>query len=437
MLDIKFIKENRKLIQTTLDNKNVSVDLDKLFLLDNDLKNLDREVMDLNARRNELAQKSKSTKPTPEIIQAGKELKEKSSSLEAELTQKRLEFTQLLYKVPNIYSDDTPIGKDDTENVVLRTWGNIPDFSFEPKDHIELGKILDIIDIETSATIAGSRFNYLKNEAVLLEFALVQLVMTTLVNQTILQKIIKDNNLDISAKPFVPVVPPVMIRPDIFARMGRLTDEDKDDKYYLPEDDLYLVGSAEHTIGPIHIDTKLEERELPKRYIGFSTAFRRESGSYGKDVKGILRVHQFDKLEMEVFSTPETGLAEQSLLVAIQEYLMQELEIPYQVVSVCTGDMGKPDFRQVDIETWIPSQKKYRETHSSDYMTDYQSRRLKTKVKLENGNTEFIHMNDATAFAIGRILIAILENNQQADGSVVIPKVLQPYVGVDVIQPRN
>ncbi len=437
MLDIKFIKENRELIQTTLDNKNVAVDLDKLFLLDDDLKNLDREVMDLNAQRNELAQKSKSTKPTPEIIELGKKLKEKLSSLETELTQKRLEFTQLLYKVPNIYSDDTPVGKDDTENVVLRTWGDVPDFSFDPKDHIELGQILDIIDIETSATIAGSRFNYLKNEAVLLEFALVQLVMTTLLNKTILQKIIKDNNLDISDKPFVPVVPPVMIRPDVFARMGRLTDEDKDDKYYLPEDDLYLVGSAEHTIGPIHIDAKLEEGELPKRYIGFSTAFRRESGSYGKDVKGILRVHQFDKLEMEIFSTPETGLAEQNLLIAIQEYLMQELEIPYQVVSVCTGDMGKPDFRQIDIETWIPSQKKYRETHSSDYMTDYQSRRLKTKVKLENGNTEFVHMNDATAFAIGRILIAILENNQQADGSVVIPKVLQPYVGVDVIKPRN
>ncbi len=228
-----------------------------------------------------------------------------------------------------------------------------------------------------------------------------------------------------------------MIRPDVFSRMGRLTEEDKDDKYYIPEDDLYLIGSAEHTIGPIHMDSKLDENDLPKRYIGFSTSFRRESGSYGKDVKGVLRVHQFDKLEMEIFSTSNTGLAEQNLAVAIQEYMMQELELPYQVVSVCTGDMGKPDYRQLDIETWVPSQEKYRETHSADYMTDYQARRLKTKVSLSNGDTEFVHMNDATGFAIGRILIAILENNQQEDGSVIIPKVLQPYIGIDIIKPRN
>ena len=211
--------------------------------------------------------------------------------------------------------------------------------------------------------------------------------------------------------------------------MGRLTEADKEERYYLQQDDLYLVGSAEHTLGPLHMDETLPEEALPLRYLGFSTAFRREAGSYGKDMKGILRVHQFDKLEMESFTAPEDSLKEQNFFVAIQEYLMQGLELPYQVVAVCTGDMGKPDARQIDIETWLPGQEKYRETHSADLMQDFQARRLNIKVKRKDGKIEFAHMNDATAFAIGRTLIAILENYQQKDGSVKMPRVLQGYVG--------
>jgi seryl-tRNA synthetase len=234
-----------------------------------------------------------------------------------------------------------------------------------------------------------------------------------------------------NAKAFVPVVPPVMIRPEVYERMDRL--EPKEERYHIPSDDLYLIGSAEHTLGPLHMDETLAEKDLPIRYIGFSTSFRREAGSYGKDTRGILRVHQFDKLEMESFTVAEDSTTEQDFIVAVQEYLVRSLELPYQVVAICTGDMGKPDARQLDIETWMPGQNRYRETHTSDLMTDYQARRLGTKVKRANGKMELVHMNDATAFAIGRILIAIIENNQTADGKIRVPDVLQPYVGADLI----
>ena len=227
-------------------------------------------------------------------------------------------------------------------------------------------------------------------------------------------------------QPFIPVIPPVMVKSEIMKKMDRF--DPIEDRYYLKEDDLLLVGSAEHSLGPILMDKTVKEEELPIRYVGYSTAFRREAGSYGKDTKGILRVHQFDKLEMESFTTSENGQSEQDLIVALQEYIVGQLGIPYQVVSICSGDMGKPDYKQIDIECWVPSQNKYRETHTSDYMTDFQARRLNAKVIRKDGNTELMYMNDATATAIGRMLIAILENYQQADGSVVVPEILRKYM---------
>jgi seryl-tRNA synthetase len=226
-----------------------------------------------------------------------------------------------------------------------------------------------------------------------------------------------------------------MIKPDVFERMARLKPEEE--RYHFPTDDMYLVGSAEHTLGALHIDEAIAEKEFPIRYVGFSTSFRREAGSYGRDTKGILRVHQFDKVEIESFTTKETGSDEQQFIVRLQEYFMKQLELPHEVMAVCTGDMGGPDYRQIDINTWIPSQDKYRETHSSDYNTDYQSRRLNTRVKRTTNDIEFVHMNDATVFAVGRTLIAILENNQQADGTVLIPTVLQKWMGKDKIVKRS
>jgi len=210
-------------------------------------------------------------------------------------------------------------------------------------------------------------------------------------------------------------------------RMARL--EPQEDRYQVKEDDLFLAGSAEHTLGPIHMDETLKENELPKRYIGYGTAFRREAGTYGKDTKGILRQHQFDKLEMQSFTLPETSLDEQNFIIAIQEYMMRELGLHYQVVQICTGDMAIPDYRQIDIETWMPGQDSYKETHTSDLNTSFQSRRLNTKVKRADSKSEFVHMNDATLFAVGRTLIAIMENYQQEDGTIKVPVVLQPFMG--------
>jgi seryl-tRNA synthetase len=217
--------------------------------------------------------------------------------------------------------------------------------------------------------------------------------------------------------------------------MGRL--EPKDDRYYIESDDLYLIGSAEHTLGPIHMNETLDENELPIRYLGFSTSFRREAGTYGKDTRGILRLHQFDKLEMESFSSPQNSLEEQKFFIAIQEYLMSSLGLSYQLVLKCTADMGDPDFRAIDVETWMPGQNSFRETHTSDLMNDYQSRQLKTKVKNKDGQIELVHTNDATAFATGRVIIAIMENYQQADGSIIVPEALVPFMGKEVINGNN
>jgi seryl-tRNA synthetase len=357
MLDIKFIRENPEKVKEACTQKQAVCDIDRILQLDQKRKKLLQDIEGLKARQNKLGKAD---------ITEAQGLKQQIKAQEPALKSVEEELSKLLLEVPNIPLGDVPIGKDDTGNKVIKTWGKIPTFTFTPKDHIALGQELDLIDTERASVVTGARFVYLKREAALLEFALVQYVLSVLISEKLLKKIADSIEKGYSPKPFIPVVPPVMIRPDVFRKMGRLTEQDKEERYYLQQDDLYLIGSAEHTLGPLHMDETLSEEVLPLRYLGFSTAFRREAGSYGKDMKGILRVHQFDKLEMESFCTPEDSLKEQNFFVAIQEYLMQGLELPYQVVNVCTGDMGKPDSRQIDIETWLPGQGKYRETHSAD-----------------------------------------------------------------------
>ncbi len=427
MIDIKFIRESRALVEKNNTARRVSIDLDALLALDAEYLDLQKKADDLRAKRN---QRSK-TKPTDEEIALMRKLGDEITDLEGLAKEKWDDLKQLLYKLPNFTHTDVPIGKDDTENKVVRKVGEPKIFNFKPLEHFELGEKLGLIDLTTAAKVSGSRFAYLKGALALLEFALVQHVFSILTNAEILEKIITENKLTVSAKPFLPIVPPVMIRPDVFEKMGRL--EPREERYHLDQDDMYLVGSAEHTLGPMHMDSTFTESELPVRYIGFSTAFRREAGSYGKDTKGIFRVHQFDKMEMESFTTAEQSASEQDLILAIQEYLMQSLGIPYQVLLKCTGDMGLPDYREYDIEAWLPGQGKYRETHTADLMTDYQSRRLNIKVKRSTGKAELVHMNDATAFAIGRTLIAIMENYQTEDGHIIVPEALKKYVSFDRI----
>lgn len=425
MLDINFIRNNKELVKKAVESKKSNVDIDKLLRIDQEKRQLQQQVDELRQQRN-LASREQN-------IESGKSLKNELGALEKQLGQLNNEFLDLLWQVPNIPLPDVPFGRDETENQVIRKWGEPAKLSFTPKDHLELGESLGIIDTQTAAKVSGSRFAYLKGAAATLEFAIVQFVFKVLQDEDILKQLAAKIEPGFSHKPFIPVVPPVIVRPEVFRKMARLDPSVEEERYFLPKDDLYLVGSAEHTLGPMHMDEVLNESDLPLRYIGFSTSFRREAGSYGKDVKGILRVHQFDKLEMESFTSAKNSLKEQDFIVSIQEYLLQQLNIPYQVVMICTGDMGGPDARQIDIESWIPSQGKYRETHTSDLMTDYQARRLNTKFKKLDGKIEYVHTNDATAFAIGRILVAILENYQQADGSVKVPEILKKYTGFSEI----
>ncbi len=430
MLDINYIRENPEKVKRDTASKNKNPELiDEVLDLDKKRRGLIAEIEGLRAKRNEIAKKGKASNE-------GKKVKEELKELEPKFEEIERDYRNVLYQIPNVIAEGVIVGKDESENKVLRKWGKPPKFGFDAKDHLEIGQDMGIIDIETAAKVSGARFAYLKGEGALLEFALVMFAYETLMNKRVLEEIAKRVEKGYTAKPFVPVVPPQMIKPEVYVKMARLGPDTMEERYHLPKDDIYLIGSAEHTLGPMHMDETIPEENLPLRYVGFSTSFRREAGSYGKDTKGILRVHQFDKVEMESFSTPENSIKEQDFFVGIQEYLMQALGIPYRVVSICTGDMGGPDYRQIDIESWMPGQGKYRETHTSDLMTDYQSRRLNTKVRRKSGEMEFVHMNDATAFAIGRTIIAIVENYQQKDGSVKIPKVLQKWMGVDKIVSR-
>jgi seryl-tRNA synthetase len=287
----------------------------------------------------------------------------------------------------------------------------------KPKDYMSLGENLDLIDTERAAKVAGSRFGYIKNELVLLEFALIKLVMDTARKEG-----------------FVPVIPPVMVKNEMARGTGYFEASDEKEAYYLPADDMYLTGTSEQSITAMHAGEILNEKDLPKRYVAFSTCFRREAGSYGKDTKGILRVHQFDKLEMVIFSKQEDSKKEHQLLLSIEEKLMKALKLPYQVINICTGDLGRPAAAKYDIETWLPSENTYRETHSTSNCTDFQARRLNIRYRDAENKMKYVHTLNGTAFAIGRILIMIMENYQQKDGSIKVPKILQKYCGFKVIK---
>lgn len=429
MLDINFIRENADIVKEGARKKGVEVNIDQLLELTEKRKMLRQEIDEKRAEQNAMNDTIVKAEGAEreKLIEQMRTLKEGYGELEGEFKKLTADWEMLMLAIPNIPSPDTPEGPDASGNKVVREWGEKTQFDFEPKPHWDLGTDLDIIDSESAAKVSGARFTYLKNDLVLMQFALIDLVFKTLISETKLEEIAKEAGIDVSTKPFVPVIPPVIMRAEVMGRMARL--QPIEERYYFEKDDLVFVGSAEHTLGPLHMDEILNEKDLPIRYIGYSTAFRREAGTYGKDMRGILRQHQFDKLEMETFVSPEDGYKEQDLIVAIQEYLMRALKLPHRVVLICTGDMGKPDHRQYDIEAWMPGQNDYKETHTSDYMGGYQSRRLNTRVRSESGTIEHVHMNDATAFAIGRTLIAIIENYQNADGSITIPEVLRPYMG--------
>ncbi|HEU5004881.1 MAG TPA: serine--tRNA ligase [Candidatus Saccharimonadales bacterium] len=427
MLDIRFIRENPELVAEKSKQKGYDVDVRKLLSVDESRRKLTSEVETVRAERNELAGKLKSGKPSDEDIKRGKELKEKLAQLEDQLGPVNEEFLKLLKMVPNMPADDVPVGASEDENVEVKVWGKKPEFDFEPKAHYQIAKERGWLDQERAAKIAGSRFVYVKGELVRLQFALMQYGFDVLTNEETLKRIIKGAGLkNVSSKPFVPVLPPAMARTEAFEATGRLNKQEQ--TYKIEDEDLWLNASAEHTLAPMYLNEILSEADLPLRYVGYTTAFRREAGTYGKDTEGMMRLHQFDKLEMESFTTPEDSLNEHFFMVAIEEYLMQQLELPYHLLNKCTADIGRPNARGMDLEAWFPSEGKYRETHTADYIGDYQSRGMNTRVRRKDGELVIAHNNDATAFS-QRPLLAILENYQTKEGKIKVPKVLQPYMG--------
>lgn len=427
MLDIRFIRDNADRVQEAARQKGYEVNIQKLLELDSERRELQQQVDDLRTRRNENASKMKGGKPEQSVIDEGKQIKIELAEREGYLSSVDAEFTELLKKVPNMPAIDVPVGASEDENVVAKKVGEPTEFGFVPRNHYEIGEQRGWIDKERASKVSGSRFAYIKGDLVKLQMAIVSFVINTLSDEAKIKEIAAGAGLDVATTPFTPVLPPLMIRTELYDAMDRL--EPRDDRYKLEGDDLWLQGSAEHVLGSMHADEIFEESQLPLRYLGYATSFRREAGTYGKDMEGILRMHQFDKLEMESFTTGDDGLNEHLLFVAIQEYLLTQLELPYQVIQKCTADIGKPNARGIDMETWLPGQGKYRETHTADYMTDYQARRLKTRVRRGSGDLELIHTNDATAFALGRIMIALIENGQDEQGNVHIPAALQPYLG--------
>lgn len=426
MIDIKILRENPELVAEKSKQKGYDIDVAKILELDASVRELRQQVEVLRAKRNEVAGRMKGAKPNDDDINEGKQIKLELSDREELLTKSEADFINLLKEVPNMPLEEVPVGFSEDENKEIRIWGEKPQFGFTPKNHAEIAIAKNWLDKDRAAKIAGARFVYTKGDLVRLEFALWQFGMDVLTDETILKQIIEENKLTVSSKPFMPVLPPAVAKKAVFEATGRLNKEEQ--TYKIEDEDLWLNASAEHTISPMYLDEIIPENELPIRYVGYTTAFRREAGTYGKDTEGIFRLHQFNKLEMESFSTPESSYQEHLFLVAIQEYLMQKLGLPYHVLEKCTADIGRPNAKGVDIEAWLPSQNAYRETHTADYITDFQARAMKTRLRRTDGGIELLHTNDATAFS-QRPLVAIIENYQTENGEVILPEVLRPYMG--------
>lgn len=417
MLDPKFILENPDLVRENNRKRGRDLDIDAAVKLLEERSTLIGSSEELRAQANDIAERIPKAGENEKkgLVEEGRELKERVKEIEGKLSDVKERLGTELRKYPNILQEGVPEGKDESSNEEIRKVGEPTVFDFEPKDHLELGEALGIIDVERAAKVSGSRFAYLKGDGVLLHFALIQYA---------LQETAKEG--------FSPVIPPNLISTKAMGAMGYLEKGGEEEIYHLKNDDQVLIGTSEQALGPMHMDEILDGDQLPIRYVGVSPCYRREAGSYGKDVKGILRLHQFDKVEMFGFVHPDESESEHELILSIQEKLMQGLGIPYRVMKLCSGDTGTPSSLTYDIEAWVPSQKTYRETHSTSNTTDWQTRRLNCRYK-KGKEKGFVHALNGTAFAIGRTIIAILENNQQADGSVVVPEVLRPMVGKDIL----
>ena len=413
MIDPQLLKTNIEAIEENLRKRDLDIDLDKLKLLDESRRALKFESEKLRAEQKKLGKEiaSASEKEKVILLEKAEKISDKVKSLSEETQQKDEEFFDAWIKIPNIVNSSSPVGKTDEDNKEIKKVGE-PKNIKNPMTHLEIGENLGLIDVERASKISGSRFSYLFGDLVKIQFNLVSYTLNKL-----------------SEKGFNPTIPPVLVRENALFGTGFFPD-DSDQVYEVQNDDLFLVGTSEVSLAALHTDEIIDMKNLPLRYAGYSTCFRREAGTYGKDTSGIFRVHQFDKVEMFSFCDPEKSNEEHEQILAIEEEILKDLEIPYRVVDVCTGDLGASAAKKYDIEAWIPSQQKYREVTSCSNTTDFQARRLNMRTKNEDGNT-ILHTLNGTALAVGRILIALLENNQQSDGSVTFSDDLGKILGVN------
>ena len=425
MLDIKYIRENSDKVKEAAKNKLIDVNIDRLLEVDAMLRKLNQEADKIKEERNSISSSipKLSDEEKKSAIEHVKKLKDEIAKYEEKIAPLKKEFDDLMYEVPGVPLDEVPIGKTDEDNVLFKTVGEIPTFDFPIKDHVDLAEALDIVDIPRGVKVAGSRSYFLKNEGLLLEMAL---------SRYVIDKLVK--------KGFTPMGVPTLVKEEPMYGTSYFPSG-RDQSYAVTEDNLYLVGTAEVSLVSYHSGETFESvDELPKLYCGLSSCYRREAGTYGKDTRGLYRVHQFTKVEQVILC--KADFDEQyklhDFLLNNAEEIMQELKIPYRVVKVCTGDMGVGQVRKHDIEAWMPSRGKYSETHSCSSFNDFQARRSNIKYKDEDGTTKYCFSLNNTAIASPRILIPLLELNQNPDGSVNIPEVLVPYMGgMTKIEPKN
>ena len=412
MLDPAILKDNLEVLESNISRRNIEIDVNHLIALNEERKSLRFDAEQKRSQQKELGKQiaNADENEKEELLNKASELSNEVKLLFEQVDKKDEEFLNLWVKIPNLISKTSPDGKSDKDNLEIKKVGNVKEIS-NPKDHLEIASQLNLIDVERASEVSGSRFAYLFGDLVKIEFNLVSWALNKL-----------------SDKGFTPTVPPVLVRENALYGTGFFPD-DAEQVYEIPNDNLYLVGTSEVPLAALHANEIINMEELPIRYAGFSTCFRREAGTYGKDTTGIFRVHQFDKVEMFSFCNPEKSEEEHEFILSVEEELLQSLEIPYRVVDVCAGDLGASAAKKYDIEAWIPSQNTYREVTSCSNTTSFQARRLNIRAKSE-GETSILHTLNGTAIAVGRILIALIENNQTEDGKVEFSKKVAEIIGV-------
>ena len=418
MLDPQILRKNLELLKDNINRRGLDIDINFLVEQDEKRRKVKFEAEQVRSEQKSIGKEISQTEGSQkkELLEKASELSEKVKLLNEKYEKEDKLFFDQWIKIPNLVDESSPMGSTDQDNLEIKKVGKIKEIS-DIKNHLEIGEQLNLINVEKAAEVSGSRFSYIFGDLVKIELNLVSWVMEKL-----------------SGKDFTPTVPPVLVREEALFGTGFFPD-DAEQVYEIPKDDLYLVGTSEVPLAALHSNEILDLESLPLRYAGFSTCFRREAGTYGKDTTGIFRVHQFDKVEMFSFCNPEKSKEEHEYLLSVEEEILQELEIPYRVVDVCTGDLGASAAKKYDIEAWMPSQQNYREVTSCSNTTDFQARRLNIRTKIDGNNTT-MHTLNGTALAVGRILIALIENNQQEDGRVEFSDNLAEILGIKILSKK-